>query len=305
MINKDNKARLLVFFALLALLSGCSGSSAAKTGTTPTPSKVTSRLSTPGTVSPQLTVMAQPSATPTIAPTPTTAPTPTPVSTTPKFDVSGGKFTTLAPGSALPSDADCATRVQRSSWEPRPDNATANNTNVYAQGHRLTGSYLSYINQYAYEQKVTGNFTGTTDEILQWGACKWGIDEDIVRAQAVQEGYWHQSTLGDCRGGTVPETHGCQSVGILQVKGADVPPTHPGTWPYAYQSTAFNVDYVLAVLRTCYEGKEDWLNNGYHAGDIWGCVGRWFSGDWYENSLDYIASVKGILANKEWLQPGF
>ena len=29
--------------------------------------------------------------------------------------------------------------------------------------------------------RVTGNFTGTTDMILQWAACKWGIDEDIVR----------------------------------------------------------------------------------------------------------------------------
>jgi hypothetical protein len=216
-----------------------------------------------------------------------------------------GKFTTLSPGSPLPSDAECATRVQRSSWEPRPENAPANHTNVYAQGHRLTGSYLSYINQPAYEQRVTGNFTGTTDEILQWGACKWGIDEDIVRAQAVQEGYWRQSTLGDCSGGTVPETHGCQSVGILQIKGANLPPTHPGTWPYAYQSTAFNVDYTLGVLRTCFEGNEDWLTNGYRAGDIWGCVGRWFSGDWYGGSLDYIASVKGILTTKKWLQPGF
>ena len=214
-----------------------------------------------------------------------------------------GHFSTLPPGSSLPSESDCAVQVRRSSWEPRPDNSTANNTNVYAQGGRLTGSYL---NQYGYETRVTGNFTGTTDEIIQWGACKWGIDEDIVRAQSVQESYWHQSTLGDCNGGpTVPETHGCASVGLLQVKGADLPPTHPGTWPYAYQSTAFNVDYMLGVLRACYEGKETWLGNGYQAGDIWGCVGRWFSGDWYKTSQQYIASVQAIEARKDWLSPGF
>jgi autotransporter family porin len=216
---------------------------------------------------------------------------------------SNGHFSTLPPGSTLPSESDCAIQVRRSSWEPRPDNATANNTNVYAQGGRLTGSYL---NQYGYESRVTGNFTGTTDEIIQWGACKWGIDEDIVRAQSVQESYWHQSTLGDCNGGpTVPQTNGCASVGLLQVKGADLPPTHPGTWPYAYQSTAFNVDYMLGVLRACYEGKETWLGNGYHAGDIWGCVGRWFSGNWYLTSQQYIASVQAILARKDWLSPGF
>jgi autotransporter family porin len=216
---------------------------------------------------------------------------------------SSGHFSTLAPGTALPSESDCAAQVRRSSFEPRPDNATANNTNVYAQGGRLTGSYL---NQYGYESRVTGNFTGTTDEIIQWGACKWGIDEDIVRAQSVQESYWHQSTLGDCNGGpTVSQTHGCASVGLLQVKGADIPPTHPGTWPYAYQSTAFNADYMLGVLRACYEGKETWLGNGYQAGDIWGCVGRWFSGDWYINSRQYIASVQGIEAQKVWLSAGF
>src|SRR5215470_2023630 len=209
-------------------------------------------------------------------------------------------FDTLPPGSALPSDAECAARVRRSAWEPRPENFLANNTNVYARGDRLIGNDL-----YGYERRVTGNFTGTTDEILQWGACKWGIDEDVVRAQAVQESYWQQSALGDCRGGTVPDTNGCQSVGLLQVKGADVPPTHPGTWPYAYRSTAFNVDYTYAVWRSCYEGKEVWLGNGYRSGDVWGCVGRWFSGDWYQTSQGYISSVKNILANETWLNPGF
>jgi len=212
------------------------------------------------------------------------------------------RFTTLAPGSTLPGDAECAARVQRSSWEPRPDNATANITNVYTQGYHLTGSYLS---QYGYEQRVTGNFTGTTNEILQWGACKWGIDENVVRAQAEKESYWHQSMLGDCRGGTVAATSGCQSVGLLQVKGADLPPTHSGTWPYAYKSTAFNVDYTYAVWRACFEGKETWLGSSYHAGDLWGCVGRWFSGNWYKSSQDYIASVKDHLANKDWLYSGF
>ena len=216
-----------------------------------------------------------------------------------------GRFTTLPPGSALPDEAECAARVRRSSWEPRPENHVANQTNVYARGGRLSGNAL-----YGYGQRVTGNFTGTTDEIIQWGACKWGIDEDIVRAQAVRESYWVQSTLGDCRGGTIPDTNGCQSVGLLQVKGANLPPTHQGTWPYAYQSTAFNVDYTYAVWRACYEGKEDWLENDYGPGDPWGCIGRWYSGTWYGSSKqgtsqEYIRRVKDILANRVWLSPDF
>ena len=38
----------------------------------------------------------------------------------------------------------------------------------------------------------TGNFTGTTDEIIQWAACKWGFDEDTLRAQVAKESYWMQ-----------------------------------------------------------------------------------------------------------------
>src|SRR5437588_88030 len=58
------------------------------------------------------------------------------------------KFATLPPGSTLPTDAECASRVRRNPWEPRADNATANNTNEYGLGNRLTGSYLA---QYGYE----------------------------------------------------------------------------------------------------------------------------------------------------------
>jgi hypothetical protein len=300
MIKKNKKVRFLVFLALIVLLCGCGGSVATKTGTTPTLFKKVSRPGAFGTPGLQVIVSPTVAPTPTVIPTPTATPTPTPSPFIAPPIVSGGRFTTLSPGSPLPGDAECAARVRRSSWEPRPENTTANHTNLYAQGYRLTAN--SDLAQYGYQPRVTGNFIGTTDEILQWGACKWGIDEDIVRAQAVQESTWRQAELGDCNGG---RANGCDSLGILQVKGADNPPTYPGAWPYAVQSTAFDVDYALAVWRSCFEGKETWLGNGYHAGDAWGCVGRWFSGDWYENSQDYIASVKNIKANKVWLGSGF
>ncbi len=272
-----------------------------------------SLTSSTASLTPTLTSTADPPATATADPTGTADPTAT---ATAAADPTGtadptataaadptGKFTTLPPGSPLPSEGECAARVRQSSWEPRPDNYAANHTNVYAQGYRLTGSYLA---RSGYEGRVTGNFSGTTDEIIQWAACKWGFDEDTVRAQAVQESYWHQSQLGDCNSTTQPQTHGCSSVGILQVKGADIPPTHPGTWPYAYQSTAFNLDYALAVRRACFEGKETWLGNGYHAGDTWGCIGRLFSGRWYDQgAVDYIKSVQTHYTNKVWLKPGF
>src|SRR5437764_14933613 len=187
-----------------------------------------------------------------------------------------GYFTTLPPGSPLPSDAECATLVRQNPWEPRPQNNTANQTNVYAQGYRLTGSILEKYSG-NYESRVTGNFTGTTDEIIQWAACKWGFDEDTVRAQAVKESWWRQATAGDREDGDCPPGYGgpCpHSFGLLQVRwNAD--PGSRTTFPLSRDATAFSVDYALAVRRACYDGYESWLDEvgggrAYGAGDEWG-----------------------------------
>ena len=39
----------------------------------------------------------------------------------------------------------------------------------------------------AYRRHVTGNYAGTTDEIIQWAALKWGFAPDVLRAVAVIE----------------------------------------------------------------------------------------------------------------------
>src|SRR5205814_972758 len=124
-------------------------------------------------------------------------------------------FSTLPPGSALPSEAYCAGNVTSSLWEPRPDNNTANHTTGSNVGIRGMPSSIN--------TRISGNFTGTTNQILQWSACKWGIDEDIVRAQAVEESNWHQNAQGDyttdatlCA--NLGKTAPCyQSYGILQI----------------------------------------------------------------------------------------
>jgi hypothetical protein len=166
-------------------------------------------------------------------------------------------------------------------------------------------------------RQITGNFTGTTDEIIQWVACKWGIDEDIVRAEARAESYWHQSQLGDwttdqslCPPGTWDGSGCYQSYGILQVKYI----YNKTAWPMSRDDTAFNAEYVYGIIRTCFEGWTTYLSEGtpvagyprYHAGDIWGCLGRWYSGGWYnQGAIDYIYSIKAHLANEEWRQAGF
>ena len=77
-------------------------------------------------------------------------------------------------------------------------------------------------------------------------------------------------------------------------------------FPSAITSTAFNLDAALAARRNCYEGYETWLNTvergrQYAAGDLWGCIGTWFSGRWYtQPSLDYIAAVQDYLNQRIW-----
>lgn len=212
-----------------------------------------------------------------------------------------GQFTTLTSGSSLPSDSECAAQVAYSSWEPRPQNDTANHTtptsseldsvanaSVSADG----GAPASYF------ARVTGNFTGTTDEILQWGACKWGFDVNVVRAIAANESWWRQSADGDDG----------VTFGILQIKSTD----YTATAPMSQESTAFNVDWKLAYQRACFDGKLGYLqgSNGYPSSDsgtaLWGCVGQWYSGQWYDSGAQtYISQVKTLMDNRVWEEPGF
>ena len=231
-----------------------------------------------------------------------TATTPAPAQAGTAAGGSGARFVTLPPGSALPSGAECAARV-RSTPENVPENTPYNQT----RGHAVTGTYLSINTAIAandYERRLDGDFVGTTDEIIQWASCKWGFDEDIVRAQVYAESTWYAGRLGDCGEQTHARTGGCASVGLIQVRSAETSGTHhPGVYPIALDSTAMNLDYALAVKRLCFEGKESWLaqTGPYGPGDEWNCLGRWFSGAFGDGgSLDYQRRVREILAERTW-----
>lgn len=205
-------------------------------------------------------------------------------------------FPTLPPGSTLPSGSECAGRV-RDAAEIRPENSDEN-------ANRGGRQYANTRPDWSGFDRVDGDFAGTTDEIIQWAACKWGIDEDIVRAQIIKESYWYMSTVGD----------NGESFGLGQVR----VPYHSWAFEHdavnAKNSTAYNLDYTYASWRACYEGVYTWLNtverNGtYAAGDVWGCVGVWFSGRWYVNTDAYLSqpgdSVRWHHDNETWLTPQF
>ncbi|MQA00210.1 MAG: hypothetical protein GEU80_12940 [Dehalococcoidia bacterium] len=208
-------------------------------------------------------------------------------------------FATLPPGATLPSGATCADWV-RPAPESHPENRDANQR-TGATGVRIDGATERFNEQYA--GRIDGRYAGTTDEIIQWGACKWGFDEDLTRARAWVESSWRQSMTGDetgdgdqCRlAGLTPPC--AQSYGLLQVKIT----VHEGTSPHALVSSAYNVDYALAWLRACFEGDFDWLGPAYGAGDLLGCTGAWFSGRWYDGGARrYLEDVQRALSDRSW-----
>jgi hypothetical protein len=221
------------------------------------------------------------------------------------------QFGTLPPGSRLPSDEECASGVAPA-VETRAENTPFNKTRG---GQRLPSDFFTPgsgdpRSNSEIASRVSGAYTGTTRQVLQWAACKWGIDERYVRAQAAVESSWRQPRLSDWTddpGGCAPG-HGLgadgragqcpESFGILQVRYQ----YYSGAFPSAITSTAFNVDAAYAVWRACFEGYETWLGetapagHPYQAGDAWGCIGRWFSGQWYDSAaVDYITSVRAYV----------
>lgn len=237
---------------------------------------------------------------------------------------SGGYFTVKPVGSfsTLPNDAQAAAMIHYSTWEPRQQNNTANHT--VPPSSFTTAGYSGMQNYAAVFGRVTGNFTGTTDEIIQWASAKWGLSDEIVRAQAVQESFWYQGNkdtsgnpisnqgygdFGSCGGSPAPSgygTNGPASFGIMQDKWCSF--KDPGAsgydgWPYSETSTAYNLDLYGAVMRGCYEGWDTWLGGTYTSGDMWGCLGRWFSGGWHNTDANnYISLVQGHLDSKPWLR---
>jgi hypothetical protein len=248
-------------------------------------------------------------------------------------------FGAVAPHAPLPTGAHCASMITPAWPERRPQNAAANHT-VPARID-LASFYASPLTfgsgpPAADFATVDGNYRGTTDMIIRWSACKWGADENVWRAVALNESDWRQSTTGDYRNtqskcrtrywngwaATLPGGSSCrdgdarccyQSYGLFQVKVWSF-----NAWPYALSSTSFNADFHGAYFRACMNGDIVYMRgqvnpatgNAYPNGNtdemMWGCVGDWFSGSWYDSGArQYIAHIRQILADKPWLRPGF
>ena len=204
----------------------------------------------------------------------------------------GRRANTRRPGSPILSDREAAARVRRSAWEPRPQNRLFNLTVPTAgQLRRFIAGSSAWGSCDGMRRRITGNFTGTTDEIIQWAAWKWGIDEDVLRAKAALESYWKQNALGN----------GGYAHGLMQVHRQH----HPAAALLAARSTAFNVDYYTGYMRYHFDGCARWLNDKpraerYRAGDLWGSVLAWCSGSWWRGCDGYIGNIRRYLLERRW-----
>jgi hypothetical protein len=189
-------------------------------------------------------------------------------------------------------DAAAAERVRETRWEPRRGNAEENQrrpSDEQIDDFRRRSVMLN-------RHKVTGRYRGTTDEIIQWAAHKWGFDPDLFRAVAYIESRWRMSAVGD----------GGLSFGLFQMKR-----TYHCCVPLSSKYTAFNADYYGGILRSYFDGRERWLNDEergerYDAGDLWGSVGAWYAGRWRtSDAVGYIRNVQRVLKNESWRDRDF
>jgi len=263
---------------------------------------------------------------------------------------SAGYFQTRPAGSweELPDDATCARRVRHSTWEPRPSNEQANHTTPDPEAVRAAfaarprgaeGSYDERWNTWLLP-RVTGGHTGTTDENLQWAACKWGISDNLLRAVAAIESRWFQGEVDGATGRCV-ETRGCADpftsatpdgvafceeisryghdytadhaqglcprtfsiAGVMAWQDpawGAMPDNQNGTFPHSRDSTAFALDYLGGFLRGCHEGWLPWLRETGKGS--YGPGDIWGCvGTWYAGSWEVPAATEYAARVREIL----
>ena len=164
----------------------------------------------------------------------------------------------------------------------------------------------------------------STDDLIQWSAHKWGIPEDWLRAEYVQESYWNQFQLGDEH--TVPQSwyalyppqarvpHGLEvyrSLGITQVQWTPDGSLGPGSNPLRWESTAFNLDYQAAMVRFYYDNprgaRSAWGDPTYVPCQPWRSIGGWYRPYPWANAdqASYVTKVRRDLADRRWTSGSF
>lgn len=195
----------------------------------------------------------------------------------------------------------------------------------FRRARTSAGQPITRFNPYfAYVDGRDGLRHPSTDDLIQWVAHKWGIPEDWLRAEYVQESYWNQFQLGDrtrvsagwyrrypapARLARSADVY--QSMGIAQVKWIPNGAVGAGTEPLRWQSTAFNLDYQAAMVRFYFDNPDGarsaWGDRSYGPCQRWSSVGGWFEPYPWDNPGQqyYIRNVRRHLAGRDWTSADF
>ncbi len=231
----------------------------------------------------------------TATPAPSGTPTPVPP----------GHYSMLVPGAPLASEGNCVTAVNASPITTENAPWNANDGTGWNSNQPPENPIPSYFYDYAPcctelpqsdFTSVDGNYSGTTDDLIRITACKWGIDEDYIRAQAWIESGWHQDCAaahggaGCNEGGDENNPAGCTPdsiTGLLTGVTTSITTTSGqfcelegfgglsgtnqydswsivqtkvyyewATWPMIEESTPFALDYRYAEMRGCVNGDQ-------------------------------------------------
>lgn len=187
-------------------------------------------------------------------------------------------FRTLPPHAPLPNGQQCAAEIPPTP-ETIPGNTPFNHTRVTATAlaaFKADGYTFENLTSYAQYARIKGNYAGSTDMIMRWVACKYGINENVVRAQAWQESFWEQWAHGDKRTTKRQCVQGHfaalwnTTISLVDARTISCPYCcyqswsawqtkvyyEWKTWPMIKDSTSFAGEYRYADARSCING--DW-----------------------------------------------
>jgi hypothetical protein len=247
------------------------------------------------------------------------------------------------PSSFKPLSDRAAAALVTPQRESRPDNSrpyriagrsypstnsyvpTARQLARFRRSRTSNGQRVTRFNPYlAYVDGRDGLRHPSTDDLIQWAAHKWGIPENWLRAEYVQESYWNSFQLGDeahvnsgwyrrypVQARVPGHLDVFQSMGLTQVKWIPDGSVGAGTEPLRWESTAFNVDYQAATIRFYYDNpmgrRSEWGDSSYAPCQQWNSIGGWFEPYPWGNGgqQSYVRSVQQHLAGRDWTSSAF
>lgn len=226
------------------------------------------------------------------------------------------------------ADANCGISAPQGGIELRPENDVANHQaggplpadpgDIFHDGE--------YVFEREYYPKIDGNCRGTTEQIIEWAARKWGFADqasvlggpplnrlDAVKAQVVIESDWFQNVQGDFHCGADRPNGIGASHSIVGLKNAACDNSNDNwrnSYPRSASSTALALDYAYAAMRATHDCKIHWTcNAGISAltGDarVNAALRAWVCGCGPSNvppwAEDYLAKLLTTEISKPWL----